>query len=117
MLLLLLLSWSTLTTCGRSIENVPRAGARAVMTPAEIADTLDGCILCHRRPVVSVGYFIPVNDQMYAAVVCLRQNPLKPNSTPALAYGLCRKHARNIERSAARVEARILAGAETTAVH
>jgi hypothetical protein len=83
-----------------------------MMDPAAIANTLSGCIICHRRPVVAVRYFIPVTDEMYAAVVRLRQVPLKQNSTPALAYGLCKKHVRNIEKSAARAEARIYAVAK-----
>lgn len=88
-----------------------------MMTPAEIADTLDGCILCHRRPIVSVGLFIPVNDAAYNAVMRLRDQPIRDGHTPTLGYGLCRKHARHLERSAQQVEARIFAAAEQAVVH
>jgi len=88
-----------------------------MIDPNTLDDSLSGCILCGRTPIVSVGYFIPVNGATYAAVVRLRDHPLRDGCTPTLGYGLCRKHARNVERSAAQVEARILAAAEQAVVH
>lgn len=84
--------------------------------PAEIAATLAGCIVCGRNPIVATGYFVPVGDECFTAVMRLRERPIVEGHTPTICYGLCRKHARNVERALGQVEARILAAASEVTV-
>jgi hypothetical protein len=49
---------------------------------------IDGCCLCG-HPTRNIGLFVPSNDEMIAVVLKLRRHPMRPNSTPCLAYGLC----------------------------
>jgi len=81
------------------------------MTPAEVAATPIGCILCGRNPIVAIGCVIPVDDVTYAALMKLRELPVSDDQTPTLRYGLCAEHARHFERSATQAHAKILAAA------
>jgi hypothetical protein len=64
-------------------------GSRHVFDPQITSARLDGCLLCGRRRIASVGIFVPATDEMRVVVLRLRQHALKERSTGALAYGLC----------------------------
>lgn len=49
------------------------------------------CIVCYGRSAC-VGVFYPSTDEARAAVLLLRQGPLRPDREPALGYGLCAEH-------------------------
>ncbi|MDO8795077.1 MAG: hypothetical protein Q7J25_10710 [Vicinamibacterales bacterium] len=85
-------------------------GRRALFNAGAVGKTLAGCLLCGAR-VVMVGVFCPTDDEARAAILRLRQHALHTGSMPALVYGLCRRHARDLDRAAPQVEAAILAAA------
>jgi len=80
-------------------------------TPGEVARSLSACIICGGTPLVAFGHAIPMDDRTYAAVLKLREQPVPDDELPTLHYALCRRHARNLQRSAALVQEIILAAA------
>lgn len=85
-------------------------------TPAEAARTLRACFLCGDTRIAAVGFVVPVNDDVFAALMRLREQPLADDEAPTVWFALCAYHARR-QDSAARVESQILAAAEMVAVH
>ena len=84
--------------------------------PTDAAEALAGCVLCHRLPVVTVGYYLPTNAESHAVVLRLRRRSLVDGKMPALVYGLCKRHSRNLGRSAQRADAVIVAMADRVTV-
>jgi hypothetical protein len=66
-------------------------GVREPFNPARARDSLAGCLLCGSRIVV-IGLFAPYDDATQQIVLTLRRQPLRPNSTPGVLYGLCALH-------------------------
>jgi hypothetical protein len=86
-------------------------GTNQPFDPARVSEQLASCILCF-APVAIVGIFIPQTPDMQAAVLRLRQHPLSEGRSTGIAYGLCRRHAADFDRSTEGVEAAIVAAAD-----
>lgn len=78
-----------------SIFTYTAAGRREPFDPSRLGAHLDGCLLCGRR-VRMVGIFLPSSEPMRSAVLQLREHPLDGDMVPGLAYGLCRRHAADL---------------------
>jgi len=90
-------------------------GSRVPFDPLRVSRHLTGCILCG-APVAVVGIFVPQTDRMRRAVLLMREHPVREGSTMATAYGLCRRHAANLDLAMERVEQAILAAAAKVVV-
>jgi hypothetical protein len=86
-------------------------------TPAEAARTVRSCFLCGDTRIAAVGFVVPVDDVTLDALLKLRSEPLGDDETPTVWFGLCRAHAAHPQRSAACVQAQIVAAAEQVVVN
>jgi hypothetical protein len=90
-------------------------GTRIPFDPLVTGAHLAGCILCGRR-IYTVGIFAPITGEMRTAVAKLRRHATPTQSQQGVAYGLCRRHSRNLDASLLRVELVILAAARKVTV-
>ena len=88
-------------------------GRRVPFDPSRVRQQIPCCLLCG-GPTAGVGVFLPYTATMQAAVLRLRQHPVRERSSMTLAYGLCYWHAADPDYD--RVEAVILAAAERVRV-
>jgi hypothetical protein len=77
-----------------SVFTYTEDGERTPFDPLTVAAQLAGCLLCGRPHVAMVGVFVPETAAMRAVVMRLRRRAPREHSDAAVAYGLCRKHAR-----------------------
>ena len=63
---------------------------RVAFAPETVAAQMAGCVLCG-DPSAFVGVFVPTTDVMRAVILRLRTHAIPERSTPAIAYGLCRR--------------------------
>ncbi len=90
-------------------------GTRVPFDPLTTGAHLAGCILCGRR-TFTVGIFAPTTDDMRLAVAKLRRHPQRERSMSGIAYGLCRRHTRDLDASLLQVERVIRAAAQKVTV-